>query len=58
MLWEGLEKMSPLLWWRSLCGTNIPVEVALCILSAPITSAAIARTFDAFSEFTARKGTV
>ena len=49
MLWEGLEKMSPLLWWRRLRGTNILDEVALCVLNAPITSAATTRTFDVFS---------
>lgn len=49
ILWEGLENMSPLLWWRSLRGTSILVEVALRILSAPVTSAATERTFRSFS---------
>ncbi|GBN46794.1 hypothetical protein AVEN_198952-1 [Araneus ventricosus] len=50
ILWEGLESMSPLLWWRSLRGTGIIVEVALRILSALATSAAIERTFSAFTQ--------
>lgn len=49
ILWEGLQCMSPLLWWRSLRGTSIIVEVALRILSAPVTSAATERTFSTFS---------
>ncbi|GBN20420.1 hypothetical protein AVEN_216109-1 [Araneus ventricosus] len=44
ILWEGSESMSPLLRW-SLRGTSIMVEVALRILSAPVTSAAIERAF-------------
>ncbi|GBN46052.1 hypothetical protein AVEN_74513-1 [Araneus ventricosus] len=55
ILWEGLESMSPLLWWRSLRGTSIIVEVALRILSAPVTSAATERTFSAFSWIHSKK---
>ena len=55
MLWESLEKISPLLWWRSLRGTGVLIEVALYILSTPVTSTATERTFSAFSWIHSRK---
>lgn len=46
-IWEGIA--SPLAWWRGLRGTNLIAEIAIRILSAPVTSAATERTFSTFS---------
>nr|XP_022906372.1 uncharacterized protein LOC111418143 [Onthophagus taurus] len=49
ILWDGHDSMPPLLWWRGLRGTCELADIAIRILSAPITSAATERTFSAFS---------
>jgi len=54
-IWEGVDMMSPILWWRSLRGTSELVEVAIRILGAPVTSAATERTFSAFSWIHSKK---
>ena len=48
-IWEGVDQISPLLWWRGLRGTNSLADVAVRILSAPVTSAGTERTFSTFS---------
>lgn len=48
-IWASADKMSPTVWWQGLCGTTILSEVAVRILSAPVTSAATERTFSTFS---------
>ena len=47
--------MSPLIWWRSLRGTNLLADVSIKILSAPTTSAATERSFKAFSDIHSTK---
>jgi len=48
-IWEGITNVSPLTWWRGLRGTNVISDIAIRILSAPVTSAATERTFSTFS---------
>lgn len=48
-VWEGIEKLSPVLWCRGLRGTCEIADVAIQILGAPVTSAATERTFSTFS---------
>ncbi|CAH1102813.1 unnamed protein product [Psylliodes chrysocephalus] len=48
-IWEGMEDINPLTQWRGNCGTNILADVAIRIMSAPVTSAATARSFSTFS---------
>lgn len=54
-LWESLEKICPLTWWKSLVGTNVLAELSVRILSAPVTSAATERTFSTFSWIHSKK---
>lgn len=58
-LWEGFEdkknKISPLLWWRTLRGTCELADVAIRILGAPVTSAATERTFSSFAWIHSKK---
>lgn len=53
-VWEGIglernNNVNPLLWWRGLRGTCELADVAIKILGAPVTSAAIERTFSTFA---------
>lgn len=48
-VWEGIDELSPVLWWRGLRGTCELADVAIRILGAPVTSAATERTFSTFS---------
>lgn len=54
-VWEGVGVeennvylVTPLLWWRGLRGTCVLAEVAVKILGAPVTSAAIERDLQHF----------
>lgn len=48
-LWGTVKKVTPLTWWRGLCNTTILSEVAMKILSIPVSSAATERSFSSFS---------
>lgn len=61
-IWEGVgvgkdkeKTIRPLLWWRGLRGTCDLADVAIRILSAPVTSAATERTFSTFSWMHSKK---
>ena len=51
-IWEGVGEIDkvikPLLWWRGLRGACDLTNVAICILSALVASAATERTFSTF----------
>ncbi|KAL0842168.1 hypothetical protein ABMA28_014340 [Loxostege sticticalis] len=44
-VWSSLQNMSALTWWKGICKNKPLSKVALCLLTAPCTSAATERTF-------------
>lgn len=48
-LWKCVDKITPVTWWKGMCGCSDLSQVAIRILTAPITSAATERSFSTFS---------
>lgn len=44
-VWSNLQNMNPLVWWKGICKNKPLSKVAICLLTAPCTSAATERTF-------------
>jgi len=48
-LWENLDKIEPIDWWKLLSRSTDLSKVAIKILTAPVTSAATERSFSTYS---------
>lgn len=44
-LWQNLNDIKPLVWWKGLCGSTQLSKFAVRILTAPCASAAVERSF-------------
>jgi len=47
-LWKSVERLSPIIWWKGMCGSSELSKVAVRILSCPTSSAATERSFSTF----------
>lgn len=54
-LWDDTNEVTPTAWWMGLCGSTALSKVAMRILTAPCTSAAVERSFSAHSNIHSRK---
>lgn len=44
-VWIGIEEINPVVWWKGVCGSTKLSKIAVRILTAPSTSAAVERSF-------------
>lgn len=54
-VWVSVDKVSPILWWKTFAAQTDFGAIAVRILSAPITSAATERSFSTFSRIHNKK---
>ncbi|CAG4984382.1 unnamed protein product [Parnassius apollo] len=54
-LWENVKEIKPTTWWSGLCASTALSKVAVRILTAPCTSAAVERSFSTHSHIHNKK---
>jgi hypothetical protein len=54
-LWRAAELMSPIVWWKGLCGKRELAKIAVILLSLPSTSASSERNWSCFGNIKTTK---
>ncbi|XP_053620565.1 uncharacterized protein LOC128681048 [Plodia interpunctella] len=54
-LWEKVENITPITWWKGLCSSKNLSKIAVRILTAPCTSAATERSFSKHGHINSKK---
>lgn len=54
-VWRNVRTISPIAWWKGICGSSSLSKIACRILTAPCTSAAVERSFSTYGNIHTRK---